>query len=187
MEILEFGAVIDILPNLSNTLKKNIMKKLIFCIFISIISICANAQIELATLFNDSHTGINQSLIISKRLGDNYEIGGGLKYNINRYAHPDDQRKVFYKRLYASSPLHFWGGELFINRYLFEKKDNLHPFVFYNVRLSYSATHNIGFVPYTYSENGDVLYLRYDTNYGPFTWLEQYVGFGYKIDFAGSL
>jgi hypothetical protein len=150
-------------------------------------SFCVNAQVELTTLFNDSHTGINQSLIVSKRLGNNYEIGGGLKFNINRYAHPDNQRKIFYKRLYATSPFQYFGGEVFVNRYLFENVEKVHPFLFYNIRLSYSTTRNIGYSPFTYSEDRELLYKRYDTNFGPFTWVEQYVGLGYKIDLTESL
>jgi hypothetical protein len=163
------------------------MKKSIFCIILLIMSFCAKAQIEITSFFNDSHTGINQSLIISKRLNNKYEVSGGLKININRFAHPDNQGKIFYKRLYSTKPIHYIGGELMVNRYLFERINKVHPFLFYNIRLSYSTTRNIGYNPYGYSKYNEVLYIRYDTNFGPFTWLEQYVGLGYKIDFTESL
>lgn len=163
------------------------MKKLFICILLLVFTVLVNAQGELMTYFNDSHTGINQSLVYTKMFRNKYEVGGGLKINFNRYAHPDNQQKIFYKRLYATKPIHSFGGEAFVNRYLFEELDRLKPFIFYNIRLSYSTTRNIGFSPYTYSEKKELLYKRYDTNFGPFTWLEQYIGFGYKIDILKSV
>lgn len=163
------------------------MKPIFVCLIFSLISIYVNAQTEIVTLFNNSHTGFNHSLIVNKKLGDDYEVGAGLKININRYAHPDNQNKVFYKRLYATTPIQFFGGELFVNKYFFEKIERVHPFLFYNVRLSYSKTRNIGYYPYTFTNDRTVLYIRDDTNYGPFTWLEQYIGLGYKINFTETL
>jgi len=42
------------------------------------------------------------------------------------------------------------------------------------------------FTPWGYATNGDVLYKKHIEFFGPFTWIEQTIGIGFKVDIAGS-
>jgi hypothetical protein len=43
------------------------------------------------------------------------------------------------------------------------------------------------FLPYSYDVNGDVLYKEYKEYFGPFCWIEQSVGLGYRVKVVNSL
>jgi hypothetical protein len=157
------------------------MKKMVFtllCITIGIVGYCQSAIIG---AFNTTSSGRNVNLVYSKQYNKN-EFGIGLRYNINKLAHPDDQFNVYVKRLYATKFPHYWGISLFYNRYLVDKWACVKPFLFYNLQSTYSTTRNRFFLPVGTDTNGDVLYKEYIEKFGPFTWIEQAVGFGVKVN-----
>ena len=141
-----------------------------------------SAKNTLQSLFNSTHSGRNFSIIYSNILDGKNEIGGGLRFNINQYAHPDDQNNIFYKRLYATNPLHYFGIEAFYNRYIFTNLGNMKPYLFYDIQATYSTTFNRMCLPYTYADDGEMLYKKYEEYFGPYTWIEQCVGLGFNVD-----
>lgn len=144
------------------------------------------AQSDLFLNFNSTHSGRNLSLAWSKQVREKNEFGVGLRFNINKLAHPDDQNNVFKKRLYATKPYHYIGAEMFYSRKIFKIFSNIETFAFYNAQLSYSTTRNRDFLPVGYSIGGDALYIEYINIFGPFTWFEQNIGFGYKVSLASN-
>ena len=141
------------------------------------------SQTEVFTSFNSTHAGRNISVTASGTIKKTHEIGGGVRFNINQLSHPDDQNKVFFKRLYATEPIHFFGLEAFYHRFIFKKWKTIHPFLFYDVQVTYSTTRNRSLLPHPHSRylDGTILYKEHLNNFGPFTWLEQNIGFGFKL------
>ena len=142
----------------------------------------AVAQIDLFASFNSTYTGRNISATVSKYYNNKHELGGGIRFNINRLPHPDDQNNLFKKRLYATKPLYYFGIEGFYHRYILKNWKNIKPFLFYDLQLTYSTTRTRMLLPFTYDANGDVLYKEYIEFFGPFLWLEQNVGVGFKAN-----
>ncbi|HNW68897.1 MAG TPA: hypothetical protein PKI01_00730 [Bacteroidales bacterium] len=158
------------------------MKK-IFCLIVSFgLLLNLQAQTQIFSGFNSTHSGRSITLVVSKTFANRHEFGGGLRFNINKLAHPDDQNNVYLKRLYATKPLHYFGIETFYHFYFFKKWAHVKPFVFYDLQATYSTTRNRMFLPYTYTTNGIVLYKEYIELFGPFTWVEQNIGLGFKVD-----
>jgi hypothetical protein len=161
------------------------MKYLVFCTFFLYVT-TLSAQTELATTFNSTHSGRNIALSISKTYSSKNEFGGGIRYNLGMIAMPDDQNNVYYKRLYPSTFYQQWGLTGFYHRHILNKWENIKPFLFYDLQTSYSTTRKRDFLPYTYDINGDVLYKEHINRFGPFLWIEQCVGFGFKVDLPGN-
>jgi len=160
--------------------------KLLFLMIVALLLCnCAIAQSDLFLNFNSTHSGRNLSLAWSKHFHEKNEFGLGLRYNINKLAHPDDQNNVFKKRLYATKPYHYIGAEIFYNRKILKIFSKVETFAFYNAQVSYSTTRNRDLLPYAISEEGEVYYKEIIGFYGPYTWLEQNVGFGYKVPLVG--
>jgi len=160
-------------------MKKNIIVILILtCTFLQSVI----AQTDIFLNYNSTHSGRNASLSYSVKINDVNEFGLGVRVNINKLAHTDDQNNVYKNRLFATKPYHFLGAELFYNRQILKSFPYINPFLFYNVQLSYSTTRNRMFLPYTYDVNGDVLYKEYIEIFGPFSWIEQNIGIGYKAN-----
>ncbi len=130
--------------------------------------------------------GRSITLGISKPIKYNFEFGGGIRVNLNRIAHNDDQGKVFYKRLFATEPLHYFGIQGYINKNILRRWEKLEPFIFYDVQATYSTTRNRFFLPFTYWTDGTVLYKEHLRFWGPFTWLEQNIGIGFKANLFGN-
>jgi hypothetical protein len=42
------------------------------------------------------------------------------------------------------------------------------------------------FIPFTYSSEGEVLYIERIEIFGPYTWVEQNIGIGYKVNLKGN-
>lgn len=144
------------------------------------------AQSDLFLKFNSTHSGRNLSLSYSKFILDKNEFGIGLRYNINSIAHPDDQNNTYKKRLYATKPFQYLGAELFYNRYVLKSFSFIDPFVFYNLQLSYSTTRNRMLLPHSRDSDGGQLYKEYIEFFGPYTWVEQNIGIGYKANLMGN-
>ena len=151
---------------------------LLFCLFLGSSLV---AQTKISTNFNSTASGRNVSLLISKTK-NNHEFGGGIRYNIGKLAMPDDQGNVFLKRLYPSTFAQHWGAEAFYHYRFFNSWKHLKPFVFYDVQASYSTSRNSFYTPHSRDEIGRILYLYHVKRFGPYTWLEQYIGFGFKVE-----
>jgi len=142
----------------------------------------AVAQTDVFTSFNATHAGRNISVSASKLIKGKHEIGGGLRFNLNRLAHTDDQNNVYKKRLYATNFFQHLGLGFFYHRRVFRKWKKIEPLVFYDMQVTYAPTRNRMLLPFSYDVNGDVLYKEYIEFFGPFTWLEQNIGIGFKAN-----
>ena len=141
------------------------------------------AQIRVYPVFNSIGSGRSINLLASKQMKYIHELGGGLRININKYAHNDDQDNVYKKRMYATKPLHYFGVEGFYHIHLLQRLQHFDFFAFYDIQLVYSTTgnrllrHEI-IDPYT----GECEINTYFRNHGPFTWIEQNIGIGFTVD-----
>ena len=154
----------------------------VIILFILIFSGKLFAQVEFISVFNSSFTGRNTALLFSKTINFKHELGVGVRYNIGKLAMPDDQGNVFLKRLYPSTFAQHWGAEAFYHYRIFNSWEHIKPFVFYDVQASYSTYRNSFYTPHSRDEIGRILYLYHVKRFGPYTWLEQYIGFGFKVD-----
>ena len=131
----------------------------------------AMAQIRVSPVFNSIGSGRSINLLASGQVKNRHEFGGGLRININKHAHNDDQHNIFKKRMYATKPLHYFGIEGFYHIHLLQKLQHIDFFSFYDIQLVYSTTGN-----------------RFESfqpimdHYGPFTWIEQNIGIGFTVD-----
>jgi len=163
------------------------MKKFLIFVTVLTVSIKLSAQTVLFATFNSTHSGRNISGGISKTIKDKYEFGVGVRYNINKWAHPDDQGNLYLKRLYATKVYHHFGIEAFFHHKILPNWEDVSPFIFYDLQISYSTTRNRDYLPYTYDINGDVLYKKYIEIHGPFIWLEQCIGIGFNAKLINNL
>ena len=152
-----------------------------------IITISSFSQLSLSTAFNKTFSGRNITFIvgITKKKS---EIGLGLRFNINKLAHNDDQFNVYKDRLYVY-PDHSWQhlGLNFYHHFIFYKKGGcVLPFVFYDVQLAYAATRNRSYLPYSYNASGKTLYMYHLDSFGPFGWIEPTVGAGMTVNFSDN-
>jgi hypothetical protein len=148
-----------------------ITKKMkIFILFLFVfIQTVTFAQTELTTAFNTTASGRNVSLTWSKT-NNKHELGAGFRYNIGMIAMSDDQGNLYYKRLYPSTFEQHFGLQTFYNYHILKNWEHLNPFLFFDLQGTFSTSRN------TYPGQSEA------RRYGPFTWLEQYIGFGYKVD-----
>lgn len=158
------------------------MKNILFTILLSVFINHLQAQLSLQSSFNSTFSGRNISLILSKNINNKNEFGAGFRFNINKLAHNDDQNNSYKKRIYATEPFHYFGFEGFYHRNIFHQWNSVKPFVFYDLQATYSTTRNRMLLPYTYDTNGDVLYKEYIEIFGPYTWVEQNIGIGFKAN-----
>jgi len=156
-------------------MKKTILLLAMLCITKHVI-----AQYDIISTFNSTHSGRSITLIFAKTYIEKNEFGLGLRYNINKLAHNDDQNNIFLKRQYSTSFVQHWGFESYYHRYFFKKLDCIKPYLFYDMQLSYSKTRNRMFLPALYDEELGLLYREVIEFFGPFTWLEQCIGIGIK-------
>ena len=129
------------------------------------------AQIRVFSVFNSIGSGRSINLLASRQIKNRHEFGGGLRININKHAHNDDQQNVFKKRMYATKPLHYFGIEGFYHIHLLQKLQHIDFFSFYDIQLVYSTT-----------GNRCEAYMPEMEHYGPFTWIEQNIGIGFTVD-----
>lgn len=132
------------------------------------------AQTEISTQFNSTASGRNVSVLFSKTK-NNHEFGGGIRYNIGKLTMPDDQGKLYYKRLYPSTFGQQFGLQTFYHYHMLKNWEHLKPFLFFDLQGTYSTTRN------RYFNQSEAI------RYGPFTWLEQYIGIGFKVDLPNNL
>ncbi|MGF7141234.1 hypothetical protein [Roseimarinus sediminis] len=154
---------------------------IVFCFYKS------KAQ-QLSLAYNSTFSGRNCALTFIKDIGRS-EIGAGIRYNINMWSHPDDQQKMFYKRQYATEPLHHLGLQTYFHQYVWSVL-----YVFYDLQLSYSETFNRMYFSVMYDPKAeepytreDILYHKVEEYFGPFIWVEQYIGFGVRFEITESI
>ena len=150
------------------------------------------AQIRVLADFNSVFSGRSINVLASGQVKNRHEFGGGLRININKFAHNDDQGNTFKKRMFATKPVHYFGLNGFYQIHLFQKLKHIDFFAFYDVQVSYSTTQNRIFWPAAVAQNIDssgvisnrdgLLYELHKTRFGPFVWLEQNIGIGFTVD-----
>lgn len=144
-------------------------------------------------IFYSTGAGRNLTIAYSKEY-KSMEFGIGLGCNINSVKQPDDQNNIFYKRLFATKPLHFLNFNLYFNQYFFNRFGQFKPFLFYDFQLKYSTTRSSMYIPYSMdstivSNNPDdkILYRNYIEYFGPFLWIENNLGLGMKINITEKI
>ncbi len=118
----------------------------------------------------------------------------GLGCNLNSIKQSDDQNNIYYKRLYATKPIHYLNINASYQRYVFNHLEHIHFFAFYNFQMKYSTTRTRMYIPYTYDttlvvnapEDG-ILYKNVVEYFGPFFWLENSIGIGTKVNITDKL
>lgn len=162
------------------------MRASIACILLCLIYQWLPAQ-SINIGFNSTHAGRNLTGQYETAKGKN-EFSFGIGFNINKIAHNDDQNNFYKKRLYATETLNYLNLNFTYQRYIFsDKVKSIEPFVFYDLQAKYSTTRNRLILPYEYDsslvvsnpEQG-ILYREYIEYFGPFLWLENNVGIGFK-------
>jgi hypothetical protein len=155
-----------------------------------ILLFCSNilfSQSALSLSFNSTASGRNIAIDYSKQLNSKHELGAGLRININRIRQPDDEANVYYKRLYVTKFYQYIGIQLYHHRSIFKSWQCVKPYLFYNLQMTYSTSRTSSYLPYSYDTNGDVLYKNYIDFFGPFLWIDQYIGIGFKAEIVNSL
>lgn len=130
--------------------------------------------------FNATESGRNFTIDYSKKLNAKNELGVGLRINVNSIRQPDDEGMIFYRRLYALEFYQFFGLHLYSHRMIFGKWQYVKPYLFYDLQITHSTTRSSAYWPYSYDTNGDVLYKNSIDYFGPFLWIEQNIGIGFK-------
>jgi len=142
--------------------------------------------LDLGGTFSTICSGHNMLFNVSKTYKNN-EIGGGLRININR-THFDIQNNVFYHVLNATKPIHYFGLDFFYHRYIFKKEKAFRPFIFYDCQFTYAPTRNKSYlISLDYRYGGNVCYLLSDVIWGPYFWVEQNIGIGFKVKIYKNL
>ena len=159
------------------------MSKKAIALFVSLLVTCCSFAQNAATISFNIST-LREGLIIgfSRTFHQNHEIEVGLRFHINKLAMPDDQESIYYRRMYASNFAQHFGAQLGYNWYFLPQLEHLQPFVFYELQAAYSTTRNHGFAP-TYNLNdGSYSIEEYTESFGPFLWLQNTIGVGFKVD-----
>lgn len=124
----------------------------------------------------------------------NSVIGLELGYNINRETFPDNSGTPFYKRLYATDPIHHLNLGFFFNRSVFQNLKYIKPFLFYNFSVRYSTSKTeiyfVEVVDTTSSSNDpedQYLYKKITAIFGPYYWIENIIGIGFNVEIIENL
>jgi hypothetical protein len=161
-------------------------KNLFFAVIFLLINSVTMSQNDLFLGFNSTTAGRNISFGYSKSVNTYHTFGIGLRINISKINHPDDQAKIFFKRLYATELYQNFGLQTYYHRAVFSNLQCLKPYLFYDLQLTRSTTWNRWYFPYSYDTNGDLLYKEYRYYFGPFWWIEQNIGIGFRVKVIDS-
>ncbi len=161
----------------------------VLSIFYSINLISQNIDVN----YYSTGAGRNVTLSSSKNIG-NSELGLGLGYNIGSIKQPDDQSNIFYKRLYPTKPIHYFNFNAYYNYYFYNKWNCFKPLFFYDIQIKYSTTRSSMYIPFDYDstlvvdepEEG-ILYRKYIEYFGPYLWVENSIGLGFKVDITDRI
>jgi hypothetical protein len=168
------------------------MRSLLFATLITFGVNSIHAQSTIGLQYYSTGAGENITATFSKKLNKG-SVGFGLGGNINQIKQPDDQSNHYYKRLYATKPLHYLNGNFFIQREVFPKLEKINAFIFYDLQVKFSTTRSSFFSVYDYDstlvvnqpEEG-ILYRQIIENFGPFTWIENGFGVGFDIQLTNK-
>jgi len=142
----------------------------------------STAQVRVFPVFNSTGTGRSVNLLASAQVKNRHEFGGGLRININKYAHNDDQLNLYFKRMFATKPLHYFGVEGFYHVHLLQKLQHIDFFAFYDIQVAYSTTGNRDYRHDSDPLTGECELSNPFIHFGPFTWIEQNIGIGFTVD-----
>lgn len=163
-------------------MKKNIL--LIISLFTINIVVCQNV---ISLSYNGTGSGRNFILDYSRLIKSNFEFGAGIRINKNRITQPDDENNVFYKRLYATNAWQHFGIHGFFHWYFLTKLPHIQPFLFYDIQMTKSTTRTSMYLPTGYSSTGETVYIYKVEYFGPFIWIDQNIGLGFKVKIFNSL
>lgn len=167
------------------------MKYLIVMLFILNTGNLLSQNIELG--FYSTGAGRNLTASFSKKF-DKTELGVGLGFNINSIKQPDDQDKIYHKRLYATKAVHYLNFNAYYDYYFYNKWNCIKPLIFYDFQLKYSTTRTSMYIPHDYDSTivsddpaDKILYVNRVEYFGPFLWIENSIGLGYKVDITDKI
>ena len=158
------------------------MKNTILLLILALSLQNAMTQIRVYPVFTSTHSGRSINILASGQLKNRHELGGGLRFNINKYAHNDDQNNIFKKRMWATQPIHYFGLEGFYHVHLFQKLPHIDIFAFYDIQLAYSTVRNRSDDLVRNPVTGEKELVEMTAIFGPFTWIEQNIGIGFTVD-----
>lgn len=147
-----------------------IISTLFFILFFYGISSSQKIALNYYSTGTGQNITANYSFVIKKS-----EIGLGLGYTISTLAHPDNQHNVYYKRQFATEPLHHLNLNLFYHHSVFPNLDHINPFLFYDFQGKHSAARNV-----INSSLDEVVY------HGPYFWLDNTIGVGFNVNIIGN-
>ena len=159
------------------------MSKKAIALFVYLLVTCCSFAQNAATISFNTST-LRESLVIgySRTIHQTHEIEFGVRYHLNSLIMPDDQESIYYRRMYASNLVQHFGLQLGYNWYFLPRLEHLKPFVFYELQAAYSTTRNHGY-GYTYYINEGTSQLEeYLESFGPFLWLQNTIGVGFKVN-----
>jgi hypothetical protein len=163
------------------------MNKILTIVFICLFINVNIAQNNLIFNYNNTGAGRNISLVFSKEFLNKNEVGLGLRFNINKNYHVDNQNNVYYNRQHALETIHFFGIHGFYHRQILTNIEKIKPFIFYDAQFSYSPTRNRSFLPYGQDTIfNKTIYKESQRFQSPFHWLEQNIGLGFKAKIYGN-
>ena len=147
-----------------------------FIISLTLLILAISLSYSQGIALNYYNTGTGQNITANYSFDiRKSELGFGLGYTISSLAHPDNQHKVFYKRQFATEPLHHLNLNLFYHRYVFPNLDHINPFLFYDFQGKHSAARNV-----LNSSLDEVIY------HGPYYWLDNTIGVGFNVNIIGN-
>ena len=152
------------------TFSPRIISALFFILFIYGTSSSQNIALNYYSTGSGQNITANYSFVIKKS-----ELGFGLGYTISTLAHPDNQHNVYYKRQFATDPIHHLNLNIFYHRNVFPNLDHINPFLFYDFQGKHSAARNV-----TNSFLDEVVY------HGPYYWLDNTIGIGFNVKIIGN-
>jgi len=151
-----------------------ILTRVIISLILLLLPFSVTFSQNIALNYYNTGTGQNITANFSWDIKKN-EIGIGLGYTISTLAHPDNQGNVYYKRQFATEPLHHLNLNLFYHRYIFPDLEHINPFLFYDFQGKHSAARNV-----INSSTDEVIY------HGPYYWLDNTLGLGFNVNIIGK-
>lgn len=147
-----------------------------FFIFLGLLIITTSYSFSQKIALNYYSTGTGQNVTANYSFDiKKSELGIGLGYTISALVHPDNQHNVYYKRQFATEPLHHLNLNIFYHRYVFPNLDHINPFLFYDFQAKHSAARNV-----LDSSLDEVIY------HGPYYWLDNTIGLGFDVNIIGN-
>lgn len=155
------------------------MKTIIAPFFLLLASTAFSQSISIG--FNVTQSGRNVTAVYAKQV-KLHEFSFGIGYNINRYAHPDNQFNLYKKRLYATNVLEHINLNFGYQHSIFNALKCVKPFLFFDFQAKYAPTRNKFPDRVTVNSEGELIYTKAVATFGPYTWLENNVGIGFTAN-----